>query len=255
MPSPFPGMNPYFEQPVHWQDFHLKFLAAINEQLSPQVRPHYFVVLERHIYVQERPADEVRLLRADLLVARSSSASATEQRSAAAFLEAPSQVEHPALEVERIPYLEIRHAARGDLVTVLELLSPANKQGDNRQQYLTKREQILSSETHLVEIDLLRGGEAMPDTNRSACEYSVLVSRVERRPLAGFWPLRLHERLPSIPVPLRPTDADARVDLRAALNRVYDAYCYEDFIYREAPSPPLSAEDAEWARQYVPGRG
>src|SRR5438477_10921445 len=102
MPSPFPGMNPFFEQPVHWQDFHLKLLAALNEQLSPQVRPRYFVLLERHIYVQEQPED-------------------TEPRPGAAVLEAPAQVEHPPLEVERIPYLKIRHAARGELVTVLEM--------------------------------------------------------------------------------------------------------------------------------------
>jgi Protein of unknown function (DUF4058) len=28
MPSPFPGMNPYFEQAVHWLDFHTEFLSA-----------------------------------------------------------------------------------------------------------------------------------------------------------------------------------------------------------------------------------
>ena len=28
MPSPFPGMNPYFEQAAHWLDFHTEFLSA-----------------------------------------------------------------------------------------------------------------------------------------------------------------------------------------------------------------------------------
>ena len=30
MPSPFPGMNPYFEQPAHWLDFHMEFLSALR---------------------------------------------------------------------------------------------------------------------------------------------------------------------------------------------------------------------------------
>ena len=29
MPSPFPGMNPYFEQAAHWLDFHSEFLSAL----------------------------------------------------------------------------------------------------------------------------------------------------------------------------------------------------------------------------------
>ena len=44
-----------------------------------------------------------------------------------------------------------------------------------------------------------------------------MVSRAERRPLAAFWPIRLRDRLPEIPVPLRPGVADAvdRADRRA----------------------------------------
>src|SRR3954467_10239550 len=134
MPSPFPGMNPWLEQEGLWQDFHTKLLVAVSERLVPQVGPNYFVLLEHQIYIQEGPAEKVRRLRADLLVTHSPSGA--QQPVGAAVLDAPAQVEHPALDVERMPYLEVRHAARGDLVTVLELLSFSNKQGENRQQYL-----------------------------------------------------------------------------------------------------------------------
>ena len=168
------------------------------------------------------------------------------------ILEAPTQVQIPAQDVRRVPYLEVRDRLGRDLITVLELLSPANKRnGADREQYLAKRERMLSSAVHFVEIDLLRGGRRMPLENRRTSEYSVLVSRAEDRPRAGFWPIRLRERLPIVPIPLRAKDADARVDLQEILHHVYDAAGYDDFIYAGRPSPQLSPRDANWARSFL----
>jgi hypothetical protein len=80
----------------------------------------------------------------------------------------------------------------------------------------------------------------------------VLVSRVEQRPKADFWPFGLRDPLPTILVPLHEGDDDARLDLGAITNRVYDESGYADYIYRTDPDPPLNAEDAEWARAFVP---
>jgi hypothetical protein len=78
------------------------------------------------------------------------------------------------------------------------------------------------------------------------------VSRFERRPKAGFWPIGLRDRLPEIPIPLRHGDADARLDLQQVLHRIYDAAGYEYHIYTGPPEPPLSADDAAWAHQFLP---
>ena len=100
MPSPFPGMNPYLEQEGVWQDFHVKFLTAINERLVPQVRPRYIVKLEEHIYVHELPPEPRRLVgRADLSVA--ALPPATEGRGGGAILEAPTQIELAVQDVIR----------------------------------------------------------------------------------------------------------------------------------------------------------
>jgi hypothetical protein len=49
------------------------------------------------------------------------------------------------------------------VVTAIEILSPKNKRaGEGYNQYLNKRNQVLHSQSHLVEIDLLRGGEPPP---------------------------------------------------------------------------------------------
>lgn len=216
MPSPFPGMNPYFEQSAHWQDFHTEFLSVLRRQLAPRIAPDDIVQLKEHISIHDLPAQDV----------------------------------------ERVPFLEIRDHRGRTLVTVIELLSPSNKRaGEDREQYLAKRRELLRGPAHLVEIDLLRGWTPMPAENRPECDYSVLVSRAESRSPAAFWPIRLRDRLPAIPIPLRAPGEACRVDLQEALHRTYDGPGYEHFIYAGTPEPPLSAADAEWTAGFVPRAG
>jgi hypothetical protein len=111
---------------------------------------------------------------------------------------------------------------------------------------------LLKSAAHFVEIDLLRGGRPMPVERRPRCDYSVMVSRAEARPWAGFWPVRLRQRLPIIPIPLLTGDPDAPIDLQEILHHVYDATGYEDFLYASQPDPLLSSKDAAWARTFMP---
>ncbi len=253
MPSPFPGMNPYVEQDAFWQDFHLEFLPAIRARLVAQVRPKYIVMLDEHRYVQEISPKPRRLVgRADVSLAARHKAR-DEGAAGVEVLEAPAQVQIPVQNVRRVPFLEVRDRLGRELITVLELLSPANKRaGADREQYVAKREQLLQSAGHFVEIDLLRGGRPMPLKNRPKCDYSVLVSRAEARPWAGFWPIRLRQRMPVIPIPLLPGDPDARIDLQEILDLVYDAAGYDDFIYAGRPEPQLSSKDGAWARTFVP---
>ena len=80
----------------------------------------------------------------------------------------------------------------------------------------------------------------MPLEKRRKCDYSVLVSRAEARPWAGFWPIRLRQRLPIVPIPLLRADRQTRIDLQEILHQVYDAAGYEDFIYAGKPETRLS---------------
>jgi hypothetical protein len=239
MPSPFPGMNPYFEQADDWPDFHSEFLVTLRRQLDPRIGPGYIIQLEKHAYIHELPPEPRRLLgRHDLSMIRTG---------------APAEVQLPALDVERVAFLEVRDRQGRELVTVIELLSPSDKRpGDDRSQYLAKRREILRSPAQLVEIDHLRGWTPMPAEDRPEGDYSVLISRAERRPAAEFWPIRLRDRLPMIPIPLKPADQDGRIDLQDVLHQAYDGPGYEKFIYDGAPEPPLRAEDAEWASRFIP---
>jgi hypothetical protein len=255
MPSPFPGMNPYLEQADAWHDFHKRFLPFIADRLVEQVRPNYIVKIDEHVYVHEFPNEPRRFVgRADLAVGVTGTAG--EAKPAVGILEAPVRVRIPALDVERLALVEIRDRRSRELVTVVELLSPSNKRpGTDREQYLAKREALLGSPVHFVEIDLLRGGRPLPLTERPESAYAVFVSRAERRPEAELWPIGLRDRLPKIPVPLRSGEPDAQVDLQEALARIYDAAGYEDYIYQGEPDPPLKVEDRDWAVALVAGPG
>jgi hypothetical protein len=90
----------------------------------------------------------------------------------------------------------------------------------------------------------------LEDSHRIAIALSWLqLARVGR---VGICPLRLRDRLPTIPIPLRAPDPDARLDLQQVLHDVYDAAGYEDYIYTGHPQPPLHPDDAAWVRTLAP---
>jgi hypothetical protein len=247
-------MNPYLEQEDVWQDFHGNFLERAREALNAQVLPHYFVKVNEHIYIHDLAEEESRQFvgRADVSVAP---ASAREEGAATGLIEAPARIRLPIPDVERVAFLEVRDRRNRQVVTVIELLSPSNKRrGPDRDQYEAKRGQLLTSSVHFVEIDLLRGGPRMPMDGLPPCEYCVLVSTAEERPQGAIWPIRLREPLPPVPIPLRSAEPPATVNLQEVLHRAYDAAGYGIYIYDDEPVPPLAAEDAEWARQFLPAR-
>jgi hypothetical protein len=255
MPSPFPGMNPYLEQSDTWEDFHQNFMTRAQEVLSPQVGANYLVKIETRLYLRELAAEERRFVgRADVAVTDTPPGEST-PGVGAAVVTAPLDLYLPAVDTQRESYLEIHDRRERRVVTVVELLSPANKTpGADHAAYLGKRRSLLASQTHLVEIDLRRGGVRPQPPELPPCDYYVLVSRYQQRPRVGVWPIGLRDRLPVIPVPLTPPDPDVSLDLQELLHRIYDAAGYAKYIYDEEPHPPLLPADAVWARQFVPRR-
>jgi hypothetical protein len=254
MPSPFPGMNPYLEQEGLWLDFHETYVIALRAALVPQILPEYVAVIEQDVYVREPDGDRnVTIVRPDSAVVDQSGSAAL--RGAGTALAAPTYVDlsGPALDIERESFIEIRDRDLRRVITVVELLSPSNKRlGDDRGTYLAKRNRYLKSGVNFVEIDLLRGWARMPMRNQPDCDYCVMISQRSDWPSGGFWPIKLRDALPDIPVPLGDGDKPAQLKLQALLHQVYDSVGYEAWIYNGSPTPSLPPEDDEWARSLIP---
>jgi hypothetical protein len=152
--------------------------------------------------------------------------------------------------------IEIRATGTLELVTAIEILSPVNKRPshDAYREYLRKRQDLLRSSAHLIEIDLLRGGTRPPlEAPVPAAPYYITLSRANERPHVEVWPITLQNALPTIPVPLTEPDPDVPLDLGAILATVYERGGYGTLIdYHQPPPPPkLSEEDERWLATHL----
>ncbi|MBE9141511.1 DUF4058 family protein [Nodosilinea sp. LEGE 07088] len=50
MPSPFPEMNPYLENPELWPEVHSRLIVAIADALNPQLMPKYRAAIDQRVY-------------------------------------------------------------------------------------------------------------------------------------------------------------------------------------------------------------
>lgn len=252
MPSPFPGMNPYLEDPKSWPSFHTRFNAACDRALAGQLAPDYFAQLEEHVYLYEMPEERwIGGRRPDIAIFPLGSASGF---TGGATTIAPQEVRTPAyVDQVKLSYIAIYDRSGKSVVTVIELLSPSNKKpGVDRESYIGKRRELLASTTNLVEIDLHRSWSRMPWDGSPVCDYSVAVSRHWQSPRVGYWPVGLLDRLPLIPIPLKEGDREVSLDLQAVLDQVYDDAGYGNYLYATSvPNPPLTAEQAVWAEALI----
>lgn len=249
MPSPFPGMDPYLEG-REWPSFHVNLGVEIARHLSAKLPPRYFALPHRRNVLD---SEGVLLTAAEDIypdvAVLGTKPPALRETAAAAPLTLTTIV--PV----RVPvvWVEIRDTAERRLVTAIEILSPVNKRGRGRQEYLSKRERILVSTTHLIEIDWLRKGQRVPMREPlPPAPYFIFLSRAGKRPATEVWPIALTEPLPSVPVPLLPGDDDVALDLQSTLNRVYDDFAYGRILdYGKPPDVPLDGGEAQWTADIV----
>jgi hypothetical protein len=149
--------------------------------------------------------------------------------------------------------LEVREIRTGQVVTVIEVLSPVNKRpGRGRVDYESKRSMIFGSSCNFVEIDLLRQWQPLPvQTGNRRSSYRILVSPQEKRPEADLYAFELWDLIPCFPLPLRSEDVCPVVDLKVLIDGIYDRSGYGFVIEYDRPAvPPLSEEQAGWLRDW-----
>ncbi len=257
--SPFPGMDPYLEDPRGWRGVHASFLTYLCDAIAERLPGRYYARPEDRVYLDaEGPAalmPDARVAERGGPLARGSTVADSAEGAVLVSVEPEEVHEH---------FIEVRDASTGDrVVTVIELLSPTNKRADSDggRSYKRKQAEILASDANLVEIDLLRGGDhvvAVPRASaRARCgayDYLVVARRASRPEIRELYANRLQGRLPRIAVPLREGDADIVTELQPVVDRVYAMGSYGSTIdYAKAADPPLADEAAAWARGVVAG--
>lgn len=251
---PFPGMDPWLEQPSLWGDVHFRLIAALASYLSPLVAPQYYVAVGTHTYVTTQTAPSLRYPDVGIVETRTSGVLQPSPASSSVLLAEPIIVEVPLADTMEEAYLEIREPISGDVITAIEVLSPLNKRpGAGREKYLRKRLEIFATYTHLVEIDLLRAWPPMPFAGTAQTNhYRVLVRRGEEGSRARLYPFNLQDAIPVFPLPLQAGDAEPAIDLGALLKQIYLEARYRLRIdYTQPPSPILDEADVVWVSKIL----
>ena len=269
MPSPFPGMDPYLEAPDIWPDFHDALAGEIRGELNRMLPRPYYARLEMRPEIGIVGDDFPGRIIPDVAIVRPRTTATTMVGEGdVAVLDEPRIASSPSVwlrlpnEPLRHHFIEIRDASRGHaLVTLIEIASPTNKRpGPDRRAYEAKRQEILDSDTSLIELDLLRGGQPLVGRElvieaAAALEprpdYLVAISRGWQRGAElqyQLFPIRLEESLPCILVPLREGEVEPPLDLQYVFRQAYDRgpYTRGAVDYNSQPDPPLRPDLAQW---------
>jgi hypothetical protein len=224
MQSPFPGMDPYLEDDRFWPLFQHLLVSAVCQTLFPALDPRY------------RPAVGVRRY---------------------AVVGGPAA---PAEPVERKEeFVEIR-TPDGRLVTLLDVVSPANKTTpEGREAYLATRALAKAAGANLVEIDLVLQGQPTWEYNRDglpAWDYAVTVTRASQPERHEIYSATLQKRLPRFRLPLDADDRDTVLDLTVLFGHCYAAGRFAEQIdYRQEPAAALGGDALRRVADLLPEHG
>jgi hypothetical protein len=239
-------------------------ISLLRRQASTQLPEGLYAEIEENVYVVDAEPDR-RAFRPDVGVFDTG----TEVRrvrpangDGGTAIAEPIRLTFPTEPIEE-GYIEIHDIRAGDkLITVIEVLSPTNKQDlRGRAAYLAKRAAYIAANVNIVEVDLLRGGDHLIGVPfeyldpPSQVPYKCAIRRSDSSGLqtrVDYFPIDLRHRLPRIEVPLRAGDANIILDLQQPIDAAYEEGGFGIRIdYSKPPVPPLSPDDAAWAAELV----
>lgn len=257
--NPFPGMNPFLER--HWSDVHTALIGYIRDALAEQLPPELKARSEERITLHDAEGKVVGL-RADVAVVESWKRGVPPRWKPDAAKDGGLVATEPQIvmfpeETER--WIEITDR-NGDLVTVIEVLSPSNK-GKERAGYIARRDPYVAARVNLVEIDLLRGGEHVVVVSADAFRkpagifFLTCVFRASAFARLEVYVTSLREPLPNLSIPLRTTDKDVVLALQPLINRCHRMGGYWDADYQNIPGPALPDDEMTWVNEQIKAAG
>jgi hypothetical protein len=257
MKSPFPGMDPYLE--AHWRDVHADFVAISRRRLNERLPGDLVARMEERVVIDEMDPTQQRVIYPDVRVYEDPGESVSASAGGGMAVAEPIIIEVEE-EEHTEAYITVVDKS-GQLVTVIEFLSPANKRaGADRDAYRRKRGELWQAQVNVVEVDLVRQGawRAMLRPHiapaRAESAFRVITWRAQPHRIE-LVPISLRGRLPAVPIPLRPTDPAIPLDLQEVFEEVYRGGRYDHTDYSAACEPPLAEEDGAWAEQLLRDAG
>jgi Protein of unknown function (DUF4058) len=216
MASPFPGMDPYLEDEKRWPAFQPVVVQALYQMLLPGLMDRYRARVGERIYCSEQ-----------------------------ALFTSIIREEH------KEAFIEVRQRSDGRLITLVEVVSPANKiTAEGRKLYLERRDEVKKMNANVVEIDLVLQGQTLIDYAKDAAptwDYAVVVTRWTHPDRYEIYSATLPKRLPRFRVPLASDDRDTVLDLQSAVSRAYDqGDVAKQIDYTRDPATRLSDENRKW---------
>ena len=163
MPSPFPGVDPYLESPRHWSDFHERFITYACDAVQAQLPDGYRARIGERLSIEAsggaRYPDVSIVERRDWMLGEAVTVEYHTDAGPVSVTPDRPVVFESIAEDPLESYVQIIDHSGEAVVTVIELLSPANKtSGEGQDLYLAKQRQLIRGKVHLAEIDLLHGG-------------------------------------------------------------------------------------------------
>ena len=215
--GPFPGMDPYLEGP-RWYGFARSFIVYCSEWLNARLPDDYDADIE---------VSEPRTVIEPIVTYDGRRAAITQER--------------------RSRHIRLSHLASGKLVSVIELLSPSDKESRDLGDYGVKQQEYLSLKLGVVEIDLLLGGHRPAFDPPAIGDYAAYVTRPGRPRDCEVYGWRLADKLPTVPLPLRPEDGQIGLDLAAVFAMTYTRGGYPRRMRYDEPCPaPLTKSQRTW---------
>jgi len=216
MPSPFPGMDPYLEGEKLWPAFQHQLVACLYQTLLPGLVDRYRARVGHRRY-------------------------ATEQALFTSIIREEHEEE----------FIEIRQRNDSRLITLVDVVSPTNKTTSaGRAAYLEKRKEAKSSNSNLVEIDLVLQGQPMLDYSREGLpdwDHAVTVTRATQPERYEIYTATLQKKLPKFRLPLAADDRDTVLDLQTVFSRCFDQANFMGQIdYLREPPTRVAADDRKW---------
>jgi hypothetical protein len=248
-------MDPYLEAQGLWEGCHAALVTHSAEDLNQRLPDNHVAKIETRVAFVSQQLEESHRI-PGMLIGREpdsgSTSAPTSTHDAGVTTIEPISIPFALGEIElRDRWIEILSLPEMELVTVIKILSPTNKFGGGRTDYLEKRATLIDRAVNFVELDLLLAGRRMPMARPlPRGDFYAIVGRGPGTPSAQVYAWTIRHVLPAIPIPLRAPDPDVVLDLREVFNLTYDRGRYRRILRYGRPLPeslPLAKADREWS--------